>query len=175
MKALLFFLGLGLASGSLRAQPDLIRVKDGPDLTKMLPNHQKYQYPEFIPGQVIYATGQSATARLNYNLLLGEMQFIQPAGDTLSLAAEYTIKYIAIQTDTFYYAPKNGYLRVTAYYHPVKLAVKQSLVNLPAYKVGAYEQASAVSAIRQYSTYTDQNGQTRKLTQKGDILQPPFF
>ena len=171
LKACLVLLIVGLISGSLRAQDaGLIKVKDGADVTKTLSVRQKYLHPEFRTGHVWYTTGQAATARLNYNLLLGEIQFIQPTGDTLSLADEYNIKHVTIQTDTFYYAPKNGYLRVTASYHPVKLAVKQSLINLSAYKVGAYDQATAVSAIRQYSTYTDQNGQTRNLKQKGDLL-----
>lgn len=171
MKTLLVLISAWLFSRPLLAQDSsIIKIKNGVDIAKALPKRQQYQYPEFITGKVWYNTGNSAAGRLNYNLLLGEMHFIQPTGDTLSLADEYTIKYITIQADTFYYDAKKGYLQVIAHFNPVKLAVKQKLRKLSDNKVGAYEQATAVSSIRQYSYYTDRNGQIRNLTPKGDLL-----
>lgn len=171
MKAVLILVTVWLSCHLLQAQDSkIIKVSGTEDVAKSVPISQQYQYPEFKQGKIAYLTGNLSVAPLNYNLLLGEMQFIDQKGDTLSLANEYTIKHIAIQPDTFLYNPKNGYLQVIANYHLVKLAVTQKLKILGSEKISAYGQATATSAIREYKLYSDANGQMRKLQPKGNVL-----
>ncbi|QNF32388.1 hypothetical protein HUW51_06455 [Adhaeribacter swui] len=146
------------------------KLKTDNTAIKKIPNDQKYQYNNFQPGLVTYNNGAMANAVLNYNFLLDEMQFINPGNDTLSLANEYLIKHVIVAQDTFYYQPKVGYLQLVASYKPVKLGVKQTIQMVQNEKQAAYDQSSAVSAIRQYSFYVDHNGQVKKLQAKGDVL-----
>src|SRR4051812_28027078 len=55
-----------------------------------------YQYPQFADAQVALKNGTSGTVRMNYNQLLGDMQFINGKGDTLSLDNENEVTSIVI-------------------------------------------------------------------------------
>ena len=155
---------------TLAQHPKYSKVKVEQNVIKETPNKQKYQYQQFLPGVIATTSGTLSKGKFNYNLLLGEMHFIQRAGDTLAIANEFNIKQIVIGQDTFYYDVKFGYLQIKAHYSSVKLAAQQKLTILNNEKETAYGQSSAVSAIRQYSLYTDNNGQIRKLENKGNVL-----
>jgi len=66
-------------------------VNPGQKIFEVIPQSDIYKYPEFTVGMVLIKDGTFASAKLNYNGLLGEMQFIDPRGDTLSLADEKNI------------------------------------------------------------------------------------
>ncbi len=65
----------------------------------------------------------SLQAKLNYNILFGEMQFIDPKGDTLSIADENNIRWIAAEKDTFYF--HEGWMELIANNTVIKLAKKR--------------------------------------------------
>ena len=44
----------------------------------------------------VYRNGVSGAGQLNYNRLLGEMQFIDPKGDTMALADEQNVAHVTI-------------------------------------------------------------------------------
>ena len=161
-----------LSVSSLLAQPaTYTKVKGDDNIARKIPNNQKYVNADFTSGKVIYNMGSIAVVPLNYNFLLGEMHFINPQdGDTLSLANEYLIKQVTVGPDTFYYQPKVGYLQVVASYKPIRLMVKQTIQVSRHEKQSAYDQSSAVSAIKQFSFYVDHNGQVRKLRPNGNLL-----
>src|SRR5436305_8078222 len=77
-------------------------VKAGEDIKESLPDSIKFLYPQFTSGLVYFKDGKISKAQLNYNLLVEEMQFIDNGNDT-AIANEATIKFIAIDTDAFYY------------------------------------------------------------------------
>ncbi|QMU27413.1 hypothetical protein [Adhaeribacter radiodurans] len=172
MRILLLFVGCWLLSSFhvLGQNSKYTKIKAEENFEKNIPNNQKYQYPAFKNGTIAYNNGTVAAGKFNYNFLLDEIHFINPQGDTLSLADEYLLKMIVIQPDTFYYQSKIGYLQIVDYFKPINLAVKQGIKVLRNEKQSGYDQSSAVSAIRQYSYYTDLNGQIRKLEPKGNIL-----
>ena len=80
-----------------------IRVKADTDLKYAIPVVERYRYPQFKNGTVSFFNASPATAKLNYNFQLGEVQFLNLTGDTLSLANEQTIKQIQIGDNIFYY------------------------------------------------------------------------
>ena len=69
-----------------------------------------YQYPMFSEAQVVLKNGSSGTVRMNYNRMLGDMQFISGKGDTLVLDKGNDVASITIGKDTFFYA--EGYLKL---------------------------------------------------------------
>jgi hypothetical protein len=168
----MLLVGIGMLSLSdlLAQEAKLIKIKAGEDIQSAVLFADKYRYPQFKEGTVTFFTGTTTAGKLNYNLLLGEMQFISPSSDTLSLANEATIKEIKIGENRFYYDLKNGYLEVREEYQSIKLAIKQSFRVAGIEKIGGYQQSSAVSSIKNYSILANGNSSVKRLEAKGDIV-----
>jgi hypothetical protein len=64
-----------------------------------------FMYPSFQKGIVEYKNGQRFKSNMNYNKVLGTVQFIDEKGDTLSLSDEHNVASVNIATDFFYYNP----------------------------------------------------------------------
>jgi hypothetical protein len=93
-----------LASSVLCAQ-QTYTVKAGERIAEVLSFNQIFLYPTFLDGTVFFRDGKNASGKFNYNMLVAEIQFIDPKGDTLSLANEKMLKQIVVARDTFYYNP----------------------------------------------------------------------
>jgi hypothetical protein len=120
-----------------------IKVNKGEVVTQVIPTEQQYRFPQFEPGEVYFRNNTFVRATLNYNLLYGEMLYINHKGDTLSLKGEHRLKLITVGKYVFFYAHKIGYLEVVTSYPQVKLVKKQTLeltrseVDLGSYSVPA--------------------------------------
>lgn len=168
MRWLLCGIGL-LACHTLHAQA-IIRVKGSANWQKAVPVADRYRYSAFQPGTISFVNGRSATGPLNYNLLLGEMQFVNAGGDTLSLADEQNIQTIQVGETRYVYDVRHGYLEVLADYGRLKLTNRLLLKPARADKMGAYGQSSGTSSIAQYKSFAGSNGQMTRLEQLGDVL-----
>jgi hypothetical protein len=126
-----------------------IIVKAGTRVIDYFSFNEEYRYPEFIKGKVVFKNGSNTLAKLNYNILHGDMQFIQ-LNDTLAIANVKDISFVQIMQDTFYY--DNGYLEVLAGKNPAIMSVKNYVKFSDRIKVGAYGSRSATSAIQTYSS-----------------------
>lgn len=128
-----------------------------------------YRFPTFTNGHVYFRDGTISAAKLNYNFLNKELEFISPSGDTLAIVKEQAlnIKNIVIDSITFYYY--DGYLEEMAHNENGKLLKRQFYQIKGSEKIGAYNLASTSSAIDSYSSYTDQNGQSRTLTVRENL------
>lgn len=62
-----------------------------------------YRYPSFEWGLVEYKNSRQFKGLLNYNKVLGTVQFIDEKGDTLAMNNEDQIKVITIGKDEFFY------------------------------------------------------------------------
>ncbi len=146
---------------------ETIRVKTG----EKLPTREKYLYPEFSSGTVFYRDGRPpGSARLNFNLLEREMQFLTPTGDTLALAEEQTIRQIKLRDEAYMYDQNGNILTLLGSYGDVTLAVDHSLKIANVDKEGGYGISSGASSIRTYNSYPTGTGSTAKLEQKGDVV-----
>ncbi|KAA9349986.1 hypothetical protein [Larkinella humicola] len=181
MKTILFAVGIGFVTPcTLQAQSsDVIRIKGGSGGEKAVSVPVRYRYDQFCAGKVIYRNGTMATARFNYNILLGEMQFINASGDTLALANEPVVRQVDLSEPTsagaprqtvFLYDPKKGYLEVLADHTTLKLVVKQGLKMARNEKAGGYDQSSGTAATTTYQSYSSGNTSVSKLDWKGDLV-----
>ncbi|MFD2569351.1 hypothetical protein ACFSUS_01820 [Spirosoma soli] len=177
MKTKLVLIGIGvIAHGTICAQtPQVIRVKGGTEGVKAIPLSERYRYDQFREGKVLYQNGTAAAAQLNYNVLLGEMQFISPNGDTLTLMDDPIVRLIGIngptsQQDLFMYDPAKGYMEIVADNNGLRLGVKQGLKTVKNEKRGGYDQSSGASAITNYQYNATGNTSIAKLDTKGDLL-----
>lgn len=168
----LLITGIGVCiTLSIAAQnSNLIKIKSEKEIEKQVAFTDRYRLPAFQEGTVSFLTGGNSKAKLNYNLLLGEMHFIAPNSDTLSLSNEYLIKNIQIHDIVFYYNPDIGYVEVMLDTPAAKLGVKQVFRIASLEKQGAYQQSSGAGSIRNYSVFSHGNGSVQKLETKGDIV-----
>jgi hypothetical protein len=98
-------------------------VNSGARPYDVVPSKDQFHYKAFKTGKILYRDGIMRRANMNYNFLTDEMHFISPAGDTMAITNEHTIRWIAIGTDSFYY--NDGYLLILKSNSAAKLGVKQ--------------------------------------------------
>jgi hypothetical protein len=127
MKTLLLLLFLTASSESLISQnisSGLITIKDE------LPASSKgiYQFEEFKEGKVYFKNGKHTRAKLNYNYLHGEVEFIHANRDTLLLTHKEFVDHIMIGEHVFYSQLKSGEMEVVGNFDKVILARKKHLV-----------------------------------------------
>ena len=142
-------------------------VKAGQSPSHAIPDQAKYLLPSFTAGTASLRSGGSVRSRFNYNFLLDEMQFLDPKGDTLVIVDPATIKKIAIDSIIFYY--DKVFLKEIEKAGTYKLAVQESLVQIPDKSEGAFGTKTSTAAIDAYATI-DAEGKQFKLVVKQDVL-----
>jgi hypothetical protein len=153
MKYLITLLVAIVSNAALAQTSEIITVKAGQKISEVY--KEIYRYPQFTGGRVYFLNGDVSASKLNYNFISESMQFISSTGDTLALADEATIKYITINSDTFYY--DNGYLESIKSIGSLKLAVKQKIILKDKYKIGAFGTASPTVRTENEKTYMGDN------------------
>lgn len=127
-------------------------VNPGEKIVEAIPLAEIYTNAEFRLGTVVLKNGTSAFVKLNYNSVFGEMQYINPQkGDTISLAEEKNIKFVAIEKDTFYF--DEAWLQLIDSDSAVKIAKKKLLEMVNKEKLGAMD-VPGFAAIETYSKFT---------------------
>lgn len=141
MKKLLLLAGItgGYFLPAQAQGPKLYQIKPGEAYSDKIPASEIFHYPAFKTGRVHFKNNETGDGMLNYNALAGEIQFIDPKGDTLSLAEPETIRMVTIQADTFYYS--DGYLQTMASHNKQVLARKAGFRLVKSERVGAFDQA----------------------------------
>jgi len=153
MQKFLFLLFILLYSFSISAQSrKSFSVGPGKKIVEEIPITEIYKYAEFKMGEVSLKNGTAANVKLNYNSVFGEIQYIDPKnGDTLSLAAEKNIRFIAVEKDTFYF--DEGWLELIGGTPTVRIAKKKLLEITNREKLGAMGVAG-FGAIETYNKFT---------------------
>jgi hypothetical protein len=119
------------------------KVNPGEKLIYALPRSEVYDYPDFIQGTVNFRNGRFASALMNFNVLYGEIQFIDPRGDTLSMDDEATVRNVIIQKDTFYF--DKVFVRQIARYGDFTLAGKDFFYLVNRQKLGGFGETTNAS------------------------------
>ena len=146
-KNIIYIFSVLILNISLSAQKnELITVRAGTRVIDYFPLKERYLYPEFTNGPVLFKNGAGSTSKLNYNLLTGEMEFIQ-ARDTLSIIKKKDIRLIVVAQDTFYY--DNGYLEQIARGH-FKVVLKEYIKLKEVLSKDSYGTSSSGSASNSY-------------------------
>jgi hypothetical protein len=127
----------------------LVTVKAGTKIKDYFPVKERYLYPQFIDGKIFMTGGgSSGSSRLNYNVLLGEIEFIKGM-DTLIINRKADLKRVVIEQDTFLYKD--------AYYKLVKsgrlnVCVRDRVVLVEILKQGAMGTFNRTAAGEAYSS-----------------------
>jgi len=144
-------------------------VKAGQTILEVLKPEVIYRYPQFVYGKVYILNGHIADAKLNYNRILEEVQFIDHRGDTLSLADESTIRLITMNQDSFYF--DDGYLELIQDYSVVKMAIRERIRLADKQKIGAYGQPNTTTSIETTGGYLDSYKRYNVVANENLVLQ----
>ena len=125
------------------SQRKVYKINPGENILEVIPKEEVYSYASFTDGTVYLKGDRYSTAKLNYNALFGDMQFITEKGDTLSLSDEKMIQSIVISHDTFVY--DKGYLKLLDKIGDVKLASMKIFSFTNRQKVGGFGELSSGS------------------------------
>ncbi len=146
-------------SYELHAQDSTVLfIPAGRSISEVATPKKIYRFPDFTKGKVYFRDSKITSGSLNYNYLIGEIEFIAANGDTLAIVKDQAlnIKRIEIDSSVFYY---NGdYLEEVANFESGKIAKRQHYRLLKREKIGAYGQPSSTSAIESYSSFTGDDG-----------------
>jgi hypothetical protein len=117
-----------------------------------------YHYPNFKAGKIFFRNNTVSDARLNYNYLNGEIEFISPDNDTLAISKKQMldIERVVVDTSTFFY--NDGYLELVDQNDVGRLLKKQMYVVAKREKIGGYGQPSSTSAIDSYGSFQESHG-----------------
>lgn len=122
-----------------------------------------FHYPEFKTGIVYYRDGRAGSSKVNYNLLTGELLFIQSDRDTVALADEPTIRLITIDSDQFVYnVAARAYFQIRDTTKQFSLLKKESIRFSDSKKLGLFGQP-IIAAADQITSLSD-HGQVYNLT-----------
>lgn len=119
-------------------------LKAGAHPNEVMHDSDIYLRPQFSEGLVYLKNGTVASARINYNRLYDEMQFIDASGDTLAMASEQEIRFITLGNDSFFFA--SGFVRRLGGGVQARLAAKQYWKITDRRKQGGYNTTSSLAA-----------------------------
>jgi hypothetical protein len=71
----IMLMGLSLAA---QQKSQIVSTTQGDNLGELAETSFQYVFPVFTEGNVVYKNGKTIPGVLNYNILLGEMQFVDP-------------------------------------------------------------------------------------------------
>jgi hypothetical protein len=146
---------------------EYITVKAGTRVQDCIVFQDRYRFPEFTKGVVLFKNGAYAEPKLNYNFLSGNMEYAE-SQDTLNIGNPEEIMLIVISEDTFFY--DQGYLELICSGN-VRVAMKQYFELKEVLKKDSYGYASSNAATESYSMLETQYKSYKLITSEDRIFE----
>ncbi len=158
MKISILTIFIFIAAFACAQDSTIIFIAAGEDVSEVLTPNKIFRYPQFINGKILFRNGSTSQALLNYNYLMGEIEFISPKNDTLAIAKEQMllIEKVIIDTNTFSYNQR--YVELVMENSAGKLWKSEIFGVIKREKIGAYNQPSSTSAIESYESFVGTYG-----------------
>ena len=134
----------------------IVEAKYGEDLSIKVSNQMQYLFPEFTNGDVYY-NGYNGKGRLNYNMLLGEMQFIEN-DQIMTLTNTKNVIVLNIDNRKFYPFNDKEFTEELLSTGKHQLRVRRKATASPHSKKGAYGTESSISSSSNVSYSTLHSG-----------------
>jgi len=168
MKTYLFFLMLFFSGWMIAQEKQIIEANSGEDLSGKLLSNMRYLFPDFTDGKVFFKKSFLSTGKLNYNMLIGEMQFLE--NDELMALDAKDISMVNINDRLFFPYKGNEFSEELLSTDACKLRVRRKANVAPYAKKGAYGTTSSTSAITSYMNVDGGRGQMYNLSVTEDVL-----
>ena len=159
----LFIPGLLLAQNR-----QIVESVSGEDVSKRVSQQIQYVFPEFTNGDVYYIGMPKISGNLNYNMLVGEMQFVEN-GQVLALANVEKVLLVNIDNRKFYRLKNNEFAEELYSTGSCFLRAIYRGNAVTHGKKSAYGTTSSTASITSYSTF-NANNQTHNLNVIEDVL-----
>jgi len=145
-----------LMFSTLILQAQVFEVAQGDDLSKAVPKESQYIFDEFVDGRVQFKNGTFTVGKMNYNVLLGVMQFMDTGtNDVLSLSNIDQINSVTIKGRRFIPAKVKEEFMEVMISGPISFGVRYKGDAISISKEGAYGSVStAVGGTTSYSVYS---------------------
>jgi hypothetical protein len=117
--------------------------------------YYKYRFPAFEDALVYLKNGTVSSYKMNFNLLLCEMQFIGPKGDTMEIANMADIDSVIFRKAKFIF--DDGFYEIIASSGSIQLALSRS-VSIEGIKVGAMGIESQGTSVDSYESFVSVEG-----------------
>jgi hypothetical protein len=167
MRTVLIFLWLLLSNCLLYGQDDeTIIVKKGTTLLDYVSTSERYLYPEFKTGKVVFNEKSYLGIKLNYHYLNGEIEFLNNT-DTMTIVDKKDLKSVIIAEDTFFY--DNGYIYLIKSGHPT-IGLKESFEFKDYIKKDGYGSSTSSAGSNISYTSITAGGGVHRLTADEDLI-----
>ena len=161
------FLWLLLPAWVSAQNRQVIEAASGEDLTAKVSTQIQYLFPEFTGGEVFYRNHRGS-GKLNYNMLLGEMQFLENE-QVLALANVRDVIMVNIDNRKFYPFNDKEFVEEFLSAGKFQLRVRYRANAAQHSKKGAYGSSSSTSSITSYSSIQS-DGRQYNLTVAENVL-----
>ena len=128
----------------------IVEAGSGEDLSQKASTQIQFLFPEFTDGEVFY-NGYKGNGKLNYNMLLGEMQFLEN-NQVLALANVKDVMVVRINNRKFYPFNDKEFAEELMSTGNYQLRVRRKGNAAQYSKKGAYGTTSSTSSITSYSS-----------------------
>lgn len=148
----------------------VVQVTVGDDLNDKVSTHLQYLFPEFSNGEVYFQDAPKGGGMLNYNMLQGEMQFVNN-NEVMTLANIRNVAMVNINNRKFYPFNNKEFTEELLTTDKIQLRVRRkgSAVNYA--QKGAFGMSSSTSSISSYSSIAGIGGdQQYELSVMRDVL-----
>ena len=133
----------------------VVEAVAGEDLSEKVAPQIQYVFPDFTDGDVYFSGMPKSGGKLNYNMLVGEMQFLDNNGKILALANVKNVVFININDRKFYPFNETEFAEELASIGTCFLRVRYKGNIAQHSKKGAYGTSSSTSSITSYSSISD--------------------
>ena len=151
----------------------IVEAASGEDLSQKVSNRMQYLFPEFTNGDVYYR-GHKGSGKLNYNMLLGEMQFMEN-DQVMALANAKDVMVISINNRRFYPFKDREFTEELTSTDQYQLRVRRKGNVAQHRKKGAYGMDSSTSAITSYSSISSDNRQYQLTVEEKMLISLNYF
>jgi len=146
----------------------VLEAASGEDLSQKISGRMQYLFPEFTNGDVYFIGLPKGSGNLNYNMLIGEMQFLEN-GQVMTLANLKDVALVNIGNRRFYRFNDKEFAEELLSTGTYQLRVRRKGNVAPHSKKGAYGTESSTSAITSYSSINE-GGQQYNLTIAENVI-----
>ena len=136
----------------------IVEATSGENLSEKVSTQIQYLFPEFTKGDVYSLGLPTGSGMLNYNMLLGEMQFLEN-GQVMALSNLKDVVLVNIGNRKFYRFNDKEFAEEVFSAGAVKLRVRRKGNTAPHSKKGAYGTESSTSSITSYTSITSGGNQ----------------
>jgi len=145
----------------------VVEATSGEDLSNKVSTQMQFLFPEFTNGEVFYR-GNKGSGKMNYNMLLGEMQFLEN-NQVQTLANVKDVVVVNIDNRRFYPFNDKEFTEELMVAGVYRLRVRRKGNVASHAKKGAYGTMTSTSSITSYSSISGDN-RMYDLTVKEQVL-----